>query len=144
MGTEPVSPHYESFVRSRRAVVGLTGLLYGVFLFDQLNTHSMYGQHAVYQMYTLLAFTICAFEIRYISMKLPAPRLTWFYSAYTEHEYKQLILNWQDKLEEAQRKFLSYSKEQIDYYLLHKEFVYIKKRSLSNVRLFIICLVSRK
>ena len=25
------------------------------------------------------------------------------------------------------------NKEQIDYYLIHKEFVYIKKRSLSNV-----------
>lgn len=67
----------------------------------------MYGQTAIYQLYTLLAFTIATFEIRYISLKLPAPRLTWFYTAYTDNEYRQLILNWQDKLEEAQRKFLS-------------------------------------
>ncbi len=41
--------------------------------------------------------------------------------------------NWQDNLEEQSRKFLSISKEQIDYYLIHKEFAYIKKRSLSTV-----------
>ncbi len=41
--------------------------------------------------------------------------------------------NWQDNLEEQSRKFLSISKEQIDYYLIHKEFSYIKKRSLSTV-----------
>jgi hypothetical protein len=40
--------------------------------------------------------------------------------------------NWQDTLEEQSRKFLSISKEQIDYYLIHKEFAYIKKRSLST------------
>jgi len=50
----------------------MTGLFYSIYLLDQLNTHSMYGQHAIYQLYTLLAFTICTFEIRYISMKLPA------------------------------------------------------------------------
>lgn len=132
IGTEPVSPHYESFVRSRRAIFGIAGLSYGLFLAESLNFNSIYGLHGAYQLYTLLAFTILTFEIRYISQKLPAPRLTWFYSAYTENEYQQLVLNWQDSLENAQRKFLSYSKEQIDYYLIHKEYVYIKKRSLSN------------
>jgi len=72
MGTEPVSPHYESFVRSRRATIGVAGLFYFIYLMDQLNTHSLYGQHGIYQLYTLLAFTICTFEIRYISQRLPA------------------------------------------------------------------------
>ncbi len=85
----------------------MAGLFYGLFLVDQLNTQSMYGQHGIYQLYTLLAFCICTFEIRYITMKLPAPRLTWFYQAYIENEYRQLILTWQDKLEEAQRKLLT-------------------------------------
>lgn len=44
---------------------------------------------------------------------------------------KQFWANWQDRLEEMSRPFLAISKEQIDYYLIHKEFVYIKKRSLS-------------
>jgi hypothetical protein len=57
--------------------------------------------------------------------------LTWFYQAYVEQEYAQMFLNWQDRIEEAGRRFLAISKEQIDYYLIHKEFIYIKKRSLS-------------
>ncbi len=44
---------------------------------------------------------------------------------------KQFWLNWQDRVEELSRPFLAMSKEQIDYYLIHKEFIYIKKRSLS-------------
>lgn len=43
----------------------------------------------------------------------------------------QFWLNWQDRIEELSRPFLSISKEQIDYFLIHKEFIYIKKRSLS-------------
>ena len=41
--------------------------------------------------------------------------------------------SWQDSVEEKSKKFLAVSKEQIDYYLIHKEFAYIKKRSLSTV-----------
>jgi hypothetical protein len=44
-----------------------------------------------------------------------------------------MILNWQDRLEENSRPFLAISKDQIDFYLIHKEFTYIKKRSLSTV-----------
>lgn len=44
--------------------------------------------------------------------------------------------SWQDAIEEKSKKFLALSKEQIDYYLIHKEFSYIKKRSLSTVFIF--------
>lgn len=44
--------------------------------------------------------------------------------------------SWQDAIEEKSKKFLAVSKEQIDYYLIHKEFSYIKKRSLSTVKFF--------
>jgi hypothetical protein len=86
----------------------------------------------VYQIYTLFVFSIGAFEIRYLTQRLPAPRLTWYYQAFYEHELKQMYLGWQDTLEERSRQFLTETKEQIDYYLIHKEFVYIKKRLLSN------------
>jgi hypothetical protein len=108
------------------------GMLYTIQLIESLNLNSFYGQHAVYELYTLLIFCIGIFEIRYIAQKVPAPRLTWFYDAYVQHEMQQFWLNWQDTLEENSRPFLAVSKEQIDYYLIHKEFVYIKKRSLSN------------
>jgi hypothetical protein len=45
---------------------------------------------------------------------------------------EQFWLNWQDKIEETSRQFLAFSKEQIDFYLIHKEYIYIKKRSLCN------------
>lgn len=45
---------------------------------------------------------------------------------------KQFWSSWQDRVEESSRQFLAVSKEQIDYYLIHKEFIYIKKRSVSN------------
>ena len=61
-----------------------------------------------------------------------SPRLTWFYEAYVQHEMQQFWLSWQDTVEEQSRPFLAVSKEQIDYFLIHKEFVYIKKRSLSS------------
>ena len=41
------------------------------------------------------------------------------------------MTNWQDTVEQEGRSFLAVTKEQLDYYLIHKEFVYIKKRSLS-------------
>lgn len=94
--------------------------------------NSFYGKHAVYQIYTLFVFAIGAFEVRYLTQRIPAPRLTWFYQAFYEHELKQMYQGWQDTLEERSRQFLAETKEQIDYYLIHKEFVYIKKRLLSN------------
>jgi hypothetical protein len=45
---------------------------------------------------------------------------------------EQFWLNWQDRIEESSRQFLAFTKEQIDYYLIHKEYIYIKKRSLCN------------
>jgi hypothetical protein len=66
-------------------------------------------------------------------MILFSPRLTWFYDAYIEHEYAQVVSNWQDKLEEVGRQYITLCKEQIDFFNIHKEYIFIKKRSLSNV-----------
>ena len=106
--------------------------MYSIQMMDSLNLNSFYGQHAVYELYTLLVFCIGLLEMRYLTQKIPGPRLTWFYEAYIQHEMKQFWVGWQDTVEEYSRPFLSISREQIDYYLIHKEFIYIKKRSLSN------------
>ena len=50
----------------------LFGLVWAFNLVDSLNFTTMYGQHAVYQIYTLVAFGIGTFEIRYISQRVPA------------------------------------------------------------------------
>ncbi len=106
--------------------------MYFIQMIEAINLNSFYGQHAVYELYTLLIFCIGLFEIRYITQKLPAPRLTWFYEAYIQHEMNQFWLSWQDTIEQHSRPFLAISKEQMDYYLIHKEFVYIKKRTLTT------------
>jgi hypothetical protein len=50
----------------------MAGGLYAIQLMDNLNLNSFYGQHAVYELYTLVGFSIGLFEIRYITQKLPA------------------------------------------------------------------------
>src|SRR5690606_30389327 len=94
--------------------------------------NSVYGQHAVYEVYTIFGLTIGILESRYLLQKLPMPRMTWFYDAFHKHESLQMMANWQDTIEEKANKFLAISKEQIDYYLIHKEYSYIKKRALST------------
>lgn len=50
----------------------MAGGLYAIQMIESLNLNSFYGQHAVYELYTLVGFSIGLFEIRYISQKLPA------------------------------------------------------------------------
>jgi len=53
-------------------ILVLFGLVWAFNLVDALNFTTMYGQHATYQIYTLIAFGIGTFEIRYISQRVPA------------------------------------------------------------------------
>ena len=69
-------------------------------------------------------------ESRYLLMRLPISKVTWFYNSYILLEYQQLMNSWQDNLEEHTKVFLAITKQQIDYYLIHKEYIHIKKRSL--------------
>lgn len=50
----------------------MAGGLYAIQMMESLNLNSFYGQHAVYELYTLVGFSIGLLEIRYISQKLPA------------------------------------------------------------------------
>ena len=151
IGTEPVSPHYESFTLSRRAplrkffIILFFLLIFLLFLFlvltvyltamgllESINVNSFYGKHASYEVYSLLVVLVGINESRYIMSRLPMPKLSWFYNTFHQHEHKQLILNWYDNIEERTMNFLQSSKEQIDYYLIHKEYNYVKKRVLTS------------
>jgi hypothetical protein len=72
VGPEPVSPHYESYVRSRRYIVITALAIIAYRTVEQLNLNSFYGQHALYEVYTLTLMSIGVFESRYILQKLPA------------------------------------------------------------------------
>lgn len=132
IGPEPVSPHYESFAMSRRVpILGAAFLTVAGYL-EQLNLNSFYGKQAVYEVYTLFILMIGLNESRYWINRLPLPRMTWYYQAFHEHEIRQTFLNAYDSAEEKINNFLSHTKEQIDYYLIHKEFTYVKKRVLAT------------
>lgn len=47
-------------------------MLYVINLLDTLNLNSFYGQHAIYELYTLLLFSIGLFEMRFLMQKMPA------------------------------------------------------------------------
>jgi hypothetical protein len=103
-----------------------------MYLIENLNLSSFYGKTAVYQAYTLILLSVGFLEARFINQRIPAPRLTWYYDAFANHELKQCFLNWFDSFEENVRGIVAKSKEQIDYYLIHQEYIYVKKRVIST------------
>mmetsp|Transcript_5456 Transcript_5456/g.5592 ORF Transcript_5456/g.5592 Transcript_5456/m.5592 type:complete len:393 (-) Transcript_5456:115-1293(-) len=132
IGTEPVSPHYESFVMSRR--IPILGGLFMVLAkyFEDLNINSFYGRQSIYEIYTILILAVGFNESRYIFQRFPMPRLTWYYDAFQEHEFRQICLNWFDSIEDQTRRAMHKNQEQIDYYLIHKEYNFVKKRVLAQ------------
>lgn len=132
IGPEPVSPHYESFFLSRRFPLLAAFGCYFMQIMEDLNPGSFYGKSVTFNFYTLMLLGVGILESRYLLMKIPGPKLTWFYDSYHELEYMQLVNNWYDSLEEAIRIFTAKSKEQIDYYLVHQEYIYVKKRLLTS------------
>lgn len=99
---------------------------------EQLNVNSFYGKQVTYEIYTLIVVLVGINESRYIVSRLPQPKLTWFYRSFHDHEQKQLLLSWYDSIEETTTSFLQATKEQIDYYLIHKEYNFVKKRVLTT------------
>jgi hypothetical protein len=131
-GPEPVSPHYESFALSRRFPLIAAACLVIMGKLEDLNPGSFYGKSATFNTYTVMLLGVGISESRYLLMKVPTPKLTWFYDAFHTHEFRQMIQSWGDSLDEVIRIGTAESKEQIDYYNIHKEFVYVKKRVLTS------------
>lgn len=103
-----------------------------ISLLETLDINSFYGRQATYEIFTVILIAIGLNESRYIFQKLPLPRLTWYYDAFGEHELNQTILGMMDGLEERMSEHLAEHKDQMDYYLIHKEYHFVKKRILSQ------------
>lgn len=99
---------------------------------ESLNLNSFYGRQASYEILTLILYGIGMNEIRYIAQKLPLPKLTWYYDAFTDHEVKQYFNKIVDGMEEQMGEHIAQHKEQLDYYLIHKEYQFVKKRILAQ------------
>jgi hypothetical protein len=99
---------------------------------EEINRCSLYGSSFIYNVYTLLILGIGINEVRFLFMKLPSPKMTWYYDAFDKHEFDQIYNNILDNMEDSMMNNLSKTKEQIDYYLIHKEYHYVKKRVLTS------------
>lgn len=132
-GPEQVSPHYESLSRSRRGIIFLFAYIGTITTIAQLGgwNHNEWIRGLIFHHEFLLAFYIGYIEIRHFTW-LPGPKFTVFYDVFSKYEFKQLMNQWADTIEEQQHEHLQESKEQIEYMRIHTEYQFVKKRALQN------------
>lgn len=131
VGPEQVSPHYESFFRSRRGVI-LTGLYIGaVASFARLGgwDNNEWLRGMIFHHEYLIALYIGFAEVRHFAW-IPGPKFTNFYEVYSRYETKQLAAQWSDVAEQLSTEFFHKSKQQVDFMQIHKEYKFIKKRAM--------------
>ena len=133
VGPEQVSPHYETLSRSRR------GLIFAGLYVASINTISRFGgwEHndwlraMIWHHEFLLAYYIGYIEIRHFTFFI-GPKFSIFYNVYSGYEYQQLCNQWADTVELSQNLALRFTKEQLEYDRIDKEYEYVKKRALTN------------
>ncbi len=74
--------------------------------------------------------------VGYIEMRhfafFVGPKFTVFYETFSKYEIEQMVMQWQDTVEEGQNEFLYKVKEQLEYRRIADEYANIKRRSISN------------
>lgn len=133
VGPEQVSPHYESFSRSRR------GLLFAGLYVASINTISRFGgwEHndwlraMIWHHEFLLVYYIGYTEIKFFTA-WPGPKFSAFYNTYSAYEYAQLSNQWADAVETVQNQSLKHTKEQLEFKRIDGEYEFVKKRALIN------------
>lgn len=133
VGPEQVSPHYESFSRSRR------GLLFAGLYVASINTISRFGgwEHndwlraMIWHHEFLLVYYIGYTEIKFFTA-WPGPKFSAFYNTYSAYEYAQLSNQWADSVESEQNRSLKHTKEQLEFKRIDEEYEFVKKRALIN------------
>ncbi len=133
VGPEQVSPHYETLSRSRR------GLIFFALYIGSINTISRFGgwEHndwlrgMIWHHEFLIAFYLGYIEIRHFTYFM-GPKFSIFYNVYSSYEIQQMANAWADQAEMMQNQFLRFTKQQIEYNRIDKEYEFVKKRSLVN------------
>ncbi len=102
-GPEQVSPHYESLSRSRRGVIFLAFYIGTMTTIAQLGgwNHNEWIRGLIFHHEFLIAFYVGYIEIRHFTW-IPGPKFTIFYDVFSRYEFKQLMNQWSDTVEEAQ------------------------------------------
>lgn len=133
VGPEQVSPHYESFARSRRGLIFLFAYISTITSISRLGgwSHNEWIRGMIFHHEFMIGFYLGWAEIRHFHW-LPGPKMSVFYDVYSNYELQQLGAHWADVCEEQQMEHLVASKEQMEYVRLNNEYDYVKKRSLVN------------
>ena len=79
----------------------------------------------------LIAYYIGVVELRHHTF-IVGPKFSIFYDNYTAYEMQQLAHQWSDSCELVQGQHLRYTKEQMEYNRIDKEYEFVKKRALIN------------
>lgn len=133
VGPEQVSPHYESLSKSRRGLLFLAAYIGSIVSISRLGgwEHNEWIRGMIFHHEYLLALYVGFAEIRHFAW-LPGPKFSIFYDVFSRYEFRQLIAHWNDTVEEISTQHFQYTKNQLDYMSIHREYRFIKKRSLVN------------
>ena len=133
VGPEHVSPHYESFARSRRGLIFLFAYIGTITSVSKLGgwSHNEWIRGMIFHHEFMIGFYLGWAEIRHFFW-LPGPKFSVFYDVYSMYEMQQLGAQWADVCEEQQMTHLTHTKEQMEYVRLNKEYDFVKKRAMVN------------
>uniref|UniRef100_A0A7S3P0L1 Uncharacterized protein n=1 Tax=Euplotes crassus TaxID=5936 RepID=A0A7S3P0L1_EUPCR len=133
VGPEQVSPHYESLSRSRRGLIFLFAYFGTITTLSRLGgwDHNDWIRGLIFHHEYLIALYVGYAELRHFTW-LPGPKFTIFYDVFSKYETMQLANQWNDTAEELSTQFYQNTKRQIDYFSIHNEYKFVKKRSMVN------------
>ncbi|CAI2371146.1 unnamed protein product [Moneuplotes crassus] len=133
VGPEQVSPHYESLSRSRRGLIFLFAYFGTITTLSRLGgwDHNDWIRGLIFHHEYLIALYVGYAELRHFTW-LPGPKFTIFYDVFSKYETMQLANQWNDTAEELSVQFYQSTKNQIDYFNIHNEYRFVKKRSMVN------------
>ena len=133
VGPEQVSPHYESFSRSRRGLIMMFAYISTICSISRLGgwSHNEWIRGMIFHHEFLIAFYLGYIEVRHFTW-LPGPKFTIFYNQYTAYEMAQFASQWTDMVEQTQAMHLRDTKQQIEYVHINREYDFVKKRALVN------------
>jgi len=129
LGPEQVSPHYESFLASRKWAIGaVTGTLTLSYLGTSMDFHWIARSCLIPFVFNMTLW-YWIFEGRKFLLK---PLYQRWYREMAEHDIRNVMSYWNDSMRLKIRGNLNEAKSQMDFYLLHKGFNEVKAESINR------------
>lgn len=129
VGPEQVSPHYESFLASRKWAIGFWTTLVGLsFVAGTVDLHWVAKSTIIPFTFWMTSF-YWTFEGRKSIVK---PMYHRWYRALSHHDINQFHAYYKDTMRVKVRQQVEVAREQMDYYLLHQDFKKVKAESINR------------